>query len=122
MGNLEEELKNVYKMKEEKYFFERKVFSKNYKFKFSIDKELLDTITDFKKSGKVLDVDVGDNGTSLKLTELGFDVSCVGISKICIKALQEEVKRRLSYCNEKKIKLVNVTFSLRSNFCLAKGN
>ncbi len=81
-------------MSEEKYFFEREVFSKGYKFRFPIDKDLLDIILKFKKKGDVLDIGVGDNGTSLKLAELGFNVTCVDISPTCINALKEEAKRR----------------------------
>jgi tellurite methyltransferase len=80
-------------MDEEKYFFEREVFSKNYEFRFPVDEDLLNTILSLKKKGKILDIGIGDSGTTLKLAKLGFDVTCVDISPTCIKALKEKLKK-----------------------------
>jgi len=80
-------------MNKEKYFFDKEVFSKGYEFKFHVDEELLDTILRLKRKGKVLDIGVGDNGTSLKLAKLGFDVACIDISPICIRAIKEKAKK-----------------------------
>jgi len=50
------------------------------------------------KSGTVLDIGCGDNGTSIKLGKLGFTVTCIDISKSLIKNLK-------NFININKIKL-----------------
>ncbi len=81
-------------MHKEKFHFEKEVFSENYEFKFHIDSELIKSILFFKKKGKVLDIGVGDSGTSLRLAELGFEVTCIDISEKCINALKKESEKR----------------------------
>ncbi|MAG78596.1 hypothetical protein CL616_04500 [archaeon] len=82
-------------MTEEKYFFEKEVFSKpNYKFSFELEEELLDDILKLKKSGKVLELGCGEAGTSLALAEKGFDVTCIDISETAIKNIKKEAKKK----------------------------
>lgn len=81
-------------MTEEKYFFEKEVFSKkDYEFSFDSDNELIKNILKYKKSGKVLDLGCGEAGTSLKLAEIGFDVGCIDISKTAINAIKNKAKK-----------------------------
>ena len=80
-------------MTEEKYFFEKKVFSNpNYEFNFEVDEELLDKILKLKKNGKVLDLGCGEAGISLKLAKKGFDVTCMDISNSVIKKIKQEAE------------------------------
>lgn len=82
-------------MTEEKYFFEKEVFSNpKYKFHFKVDKELLDEVLNFKKSGKVLELGCGEGGTSLELAKRGFDVTCIDISKSAINKIKNEAEKR----------------------------
>lgn len=82
-------------MTEEKYFFEKEVFSNpDYKFHFEVDKELLDEILKLKKLGKVLELGCGEGGMSLELAKMGFDVICIDISKSAINKIKSEAEKR----------------------------
>jgi len=81
-------------MTEEKYFFEKEVFSKpNYEFNFEFDKDLIKEILRHKKSGKVLELGCGEGGISLELARRDFDVTCIDISKSAIDAIIDKAKR-----------------------------
>lgn len=81
-------------MAEDKYYFEG-VFSKqDYHFSFNENRELIELILKNKKTGKVLDLGCGEGGNSIKLSSLGFDVTCVDISKTAIQKIREEAKKR----------------------------
>ena len=108
-------------MDEEKYFFEKEIFSKNYKFGFPVDEELLDTILRLKRKGKVLDIGVGDNGTSLKLAKLGFNVTCVDISPTCIKAIKEKAKKENIRINAICCDIENFKWRGRYDIIIATG-
>ncbi len=108
-------------MNEEKHFFERGVFSKNYKFKFPVDVELVNTILSLKKCGKVLDIGIGDNGTSLKLAELGFEVTCIDISAKCIKAIKEKTKKENIKINAICCDIENFKWKEKYDIILALG-
>ena len=95
-------------MTEEKYFFERNVFSSNnYEFTFEYDETIIHELLKNKTSGKVLDLGCGEGGNSLHLAEKGFDVTCVDISKTAIKELSKEAKKR-------KLKIKTVVADLES--------
>lgn len=82
-------------MTEEKYFFEKSMFSsKNYEFTFEYDETLIHELSKYKTSGNVLDLGCGEGGTSLHLAEKGFDVTCIDISKTAIKKLNKEARKR----------------------------
>jgi len=82
-------------MTEDKYYFEKEKFSlPEFKFSFIFDKELLREILNYKKSGKVLDLGCGEGGIDLELAKLGFDVTCVDISKTATEKIKEESKKR----------------------------
>jgi len=82
-------------MTEEKYFFEKEVFSrKNYDFTFEFDEFFISELLKHKKSGKVLDLGCGGSGYGLHLAKKGFDVTSVDISKTAIKQLEKEAKTR----------------------------
>lgn len=81
-------------MTEEKYFFEKEIYSRGRKFKFEPDKEIIRSILNIKYSGRVLDIGCGEAGTSLKLAELGFDVTVIDISKTAINMIKKEAKKR----------------------------
>jgi len=82
-------------MTEEKYYFEREVFSNpNFKFNFEVDRELLGEILKFKKSGKVLELGCGEGGTSLELAKKGFKVTCIDISNSVINKIKNEAEKR----------------------------
>lgn len=79
----------------DKEFFEKKVYSSNdYLPNFNYDEEILNLILSIKSNGNVLDLGCGDAGLSLKLAELGFDVTCVDISKTICKLLLKESNLR----------------------------
>ncbi|MFH1801764.1 MAG: methyltransferase domain-containing protein [archaeon] len=87
-------------MTEEKYHFEKNVFSReDYNFEFSPDENIIKEILKYKKLGKVLDLGCGEGGTTLKLAELGFDVTCVDISKTVIKKLKKEAEKKMIKIN-----------------------
>ncbi|MFH1752211.1 MAG: methyltransferase domain-containing protein [archaeon] len=88
-------------MFKEKCFFEEKVFSRNHKFSFKEDVELINLILSFKRTGKILDLGCGEGGNSLKLAEKGFKVTCIDISRTAINALKKEAVKRKT-----KIKIV----------------
>ena len=82
-------------MTEEKYFFEREVFSRpDYEFEFESDEKVIKEILKHKKSGKVLDLGCGEGGNSLELVKKGFDVSCVDISETAINNIKKESENR----------------------------
>lgn len=82
-------------MIKEKYFFEKKVFSKpDYKFTFKPDYKLIEEVLKRKKSGKVLDLGCGEAGTSIELAKRGFDVTCIDISKTAIESIKNEALRK----------------------------
>lgn len=81
-------------MTDEKYFFEKEVFSrKGYIFKFTYDQELIQDILKLKRTGKVLDLGCGEGGNSLELAKKGFDVTCIDISKTAIQNIKEFAKK-----------------------------
>jgi cyclopropane fatty-acyl-phospholipid synthase-like methyltransferase len=80
-------------MTSEKYHFEKRVYSrKDYRFYFESNKEIVNSILKLKKSGKVLDLGCGEGGTSLDLAKLGFEVTCVDISKKAIDEINKFAK------------------------------
>jgi tellurite methyltransferase len=82
-------------MTNEKYHFEENVFSReDYEFGFEFDEKLINEILNLKKEGKVLDLGCGEGGNSLRLSEIGFDVTCVDISETAIKKIKEEADSR----------------------------
>jgi tellurite methyltransferase len=81
-------------MTNEKFYFEREVFSKKgYNFNFTVDKELINDILELKKEGKVLDLGCGEGGNSLELAKRGFDVTCIDISKTAVQNIKEFAKK-----------------------------
>ncbi len=86
-------------MTPDKTYFDKRYSQKDYQFKFKYDKEILKDILKYKKSGKVLDLGCGEGGLSLKLAEKGFDVTCVDISKIAIRKIKQEAKKRKNKIN-----------------------
>lgn len=85
-------------MTREKYFFEKEIYSNNYKFKFKTDKELIADIKQISPPAKVLDIGCGDNGTLFELAKRGYDVTGIDISKTLIQNLK-------NYAKKKKIKI-----------------
>lgn len=82
-------------MLEEKYFFEKEIFSDpSHKFTFTSGKEIIEDILKFKKSGKILELGCGEGGTSLELARRGFEVTCIDISKTAINKIKEESEKR----------------------------
>jgi len=83
------------KITEEKYFFEKEVFSKpDYEFNFEFDKDLIKEILRHKKSGKVLELGCGEGGISLELARRNFDVTCIDISKTAIELIKKEALKK----------------------------
>lgn len=78
-------------MDEDKYYFEKHIYSNSkYEFSHNYDKEIIEDILKIKKASKVLDLGCGEGGNSLKLFELGFNVTCVDISKTAIKEIKQK--------------------------------
>ncbi len=81
-------------MTTEKYFFENKIYSKDYKFKLKKDKKLLTDIKVITPPARILDLGCGDNGNLFELAKMGYEVTGIDISKTLITNLKNYAKSK----------------------------